>query len=946
MREQEYKARGRVVQKMARDGLSERDLAEGTDQRVSQRPADFSFRQEETGRSVESQESGGVRGNRKAYSRQTDRGRGQEFPAPMRKQEAGDGSHEMAKESPSFSVRGEKDGIPAEIPGSENSGAEETVGEIEPGSPAADIQREGAGTGRQPGRGRHGRGEQGKTAHGMDAQMKKRMQRENASAWREQESVPHSSDTDTDGDPAREDEKADIGSNRQENGEHFTGGKSHSGRNEGHSAGRTARGRESEEDGKSASHEPEAEKAGRRADAASRKLKRAEKRLETADRKLKRAKEKIPTRRRLTLETSEDSCTGKRKSRLRFEAEPIPEDQKPSLLKRTGGNVVHTAQLAASAKIHQKVRESEQDNVAVESAHKVEVVAEQAAGRVYRTVRKRLRTRPYRAVRRAEKGVALAERDAAYRKFLMENPEMQQKTLAKWIQKQKIKKKYAAAARKAAKGMGNAAGAAASTGKAVMRTAGYVGKSRAVLVIIATAILALALSGSLFSSCSSMFMGMGSAVTAACYLAEDTEINRSELRYTELETELQLDIAHTESDHPGYDEYRYNIGEIGHNPYELIGYLSAMFDDFTYTQIEAELYRLFGLQYELTREAVTETRTYLDEDGEEQEYDWHILKTVLTVRPLSGILSASLATGERTERYGIYMLTCGERQNYGSPFSFPWLGYVTSSYGYRVHPMSGDKDLHRGIDIAAPEGTPILAVQDGYVVSAGDAGGYGLCLVIQGEGGYQSRYAHCSFLAVSAGQEVRQGDVVAYVGNTGDSTGPHLHLEAVHNGEYLNPYFFVDNGGGGYTAAGNAAGRPQFPTDPGEPMGDGTFAAMLEVAERYMGYPYVWGGSSPSTSFDCSGYVSYVINQSGAGSVGRQTAQGLCNLCTPVSWEDLQPGDLVFFTGTYSSAAPVSHVGIYVGSGRMAHAGDPIGYADIGGSRYWREHFYCGGRLP
>ena len=129
-------------------------------------------------------------------------------------------------------------------------------------------------------------------------------------------------------------------------------------------------------------------------------------------------------------------------------------------------------------------------------------------------------------------------------------------------------------------------------------------------------------------------------------------------------------------------------------------------------------------------------------------------------------------------------------------------------------------------------------------------------------------------------------------------------------------------------------------------MGDGTFEAVREEAERHMGLPYVWGGSSPETSFDCSGYVSWVINQSGAGSVGRQTAQGLCNLCTPVSWEDLRPGDLVFFTGTYSSLTPVSHVGIYMGGGRMAHAGDPIGYADIAGSRYWREHFYCGGRLP
>ena len=639
---------------------------------------------------------------------------------------------------------------------------------------------------------------------------------------------------------------------------------------------------------------------------------------------------------------------GGRKGRLRFEPGSVPEKSEESLLKRTGGGLVHTAQTAAVGKLHQKIREVEQDNTGVESAHKAEAAVERAAGRAYRIRRERLRSRPYRAMKRAEKQAMMVERDAALRKLQTEYPQLQKKALAKWVQKQKIKRKYAAAAREASKGAGHSARFLSATGRIFRQMAEHVKKKAGgtAVGIILAGVLLFSMCGSLFTSCSSLFTGAGSSFLSACYLAEDGEISSAELRYTELETDLQMDIAGTEWRHSGYDEYRYNIGEIGHNPYELMGYLSAVFNDFTYAQVEPELDRLFDLQYRLTREEVTETRTYLDEEGEEQEYEWRILKTVLSVRPLSEILSGSLAAGDQTERYGIYMQTYGGRQYFGNPFDFSWLGSVTSSYGYRVHPVSGGRDLHRGVDIGAAWGTPIRAILDGQVVSAGEAGDYGLCIVIAGEDGYQSRYAHCSSLAVSAGQEVRKGDIVACVGDTGESTGAHLHLEVLHDGEYLNPFYFVENGGGGYTAGGNAAGRPQFPADPGTPMGDGTFEAVREEAERHMGRPYVWGGSSPETSFDCSGYVSWVINQSGAGSVGRQTAQGLCNLCTPVSWEDLRSGDLVFFTGTYSSLTPVSHVGIYMGGGKMAHAGDPIGYVNIGSSRYWKGHFYCGGRLP
>lgn len=683
------------------------------------------------------------------------------------------------------------------------------------------------------------------------------------------------------------------------------------------------------------------------------KYEKAQRRVESADRKLEKAQAKLPTRRRAHLEKQYDSEAGKVKRRLRFEEELIPEGEKPPLPKRAVKAVVHGAKTAAVMKVHQKIRQVEHENVGVEAGHKVEFTAERATGRFLRWNKRRIQTKPYRMERKARLNVSKANADMAYRQLLKDNPQLQKKALAKWIQKQKIKKKYAAAAREAAKGAKHTQNVLTATGQIIRAVAQMVGAHKAVLGIVALAVLVVVLFGSLFSSCTAMLSGVQSAVISTCYVADDKEINDSELKYTELETELQQDIDDTEENHPGYDEYRYNIGEIGHNPYELMGYLSAAFDAFTYAQVEAELNRLFGEQYTLTREEIVEVRyrteTHTDEDGNEYEvevpYNWYVLQTTLAVRPLADIIAGSLAPGDQTDRYGVYMQTYGNRQCYGNPFDFAWLGYVTSPYGYRVHPITGAKDLHRGMDIGAASGTPIKAIQDGRVVSAGDAGAYGLCVVIEGEDGYQSRYAHCSSLSVSAGQEVKRGDVIAAVGSTGNSTGPHLHLEVTHNGEYLNPYYFVDNGGDGFTPGGGAAGSPEIPDDPGSPMGDGTWEAMLAEAERYLGYPYVWGGSSPSTSFDCSGYVSWVINHSGVGNVGRQTASGLFNLCTPVSKDNMQPGDLIFFTGTYSSPTPVSHVGIYVGGGRMIHCGDPISYANIN-SNYWTSHFYSGGRLP
>lgn len=665
---------------------------------------------------------------------------------------------------------------------------------------------------------------------------------------------------------------------------------------------------------------------------------KAVRRTERADRHVEQAQMKLPAKRRLHMERQPDEASGKMKRRLRFEEEVLPEYRRPSLLSRGAGAV----KMAAVIKLHSKIREYERDNVALESAHKSELVAEQGVGRVLRWERNRRRAKPYRTLRKAQQKAARAHTDLAWQTALRDNPELQRKNaLAKWVQKQKIKRKYAQAAHEAKQSAKFTQNVLTATGKIARAIAQYAAAHKAVFLAVAMLALVVMFFATGLTSCTAMLSGFQSSYISASYMADEGEICQSDLYYTEKETDLQIDIDNTEENYPGYDEYRYNIGEISHNPYELLGYLSTAFNAFTFAGVQSEIDRIFSEQYTLTREVIVETR--YDDDGD--PYDWYVLQTTLTVRPLSAVAQSHLSPGEQTDRYGVYMQTYGNRQAFGNPFDFSWLRNVSSGYGWRVHPISGEKSLHRGIDLAVAQGTPILAVQDGRVVSAGDAGSYGLCVVIEDDKGYQSRYAHCSSLNVSAGQEVKRGDVIAAVGSTGNSTGPHLHLEVMLNGEYLNPYFFVDNGDDGTGAIPGTPGGPAIPDYSGEPMGDGSFEAMLHEAEKFLGWPYVWGGSSPSTSFDCSGYVSWVINQSGVGSVGRQTAQGLYNLCTPVSAANAQPGDLIFFTGTYSSPGPVSHVGIYVGGGRFIHCGDPISYANTG-SPYWSAHLYGYGRLP
>ena len=289
------------------------------------------------------------------------------------------------------------------------------------------------------------------------------------------------------------------------------------------------------------------------------------------------------------------------------------------------------------------------------------------------------------------------------------------------------------------------------------------------------------------------------------YFAEDEDIYAAENYYNGLEQNLQSKIDNIENEYSGYDEYNYNLAGIGHNPYELISYLTAVYQDFKFNDIKSALDTLFNAQYHLQ---ITETsRQQTDEDG--NEYTYKILNVTLVNEGMTTTLTA-----EQRELYDIYLVSKGNRD--------------------------------------------------------------------------------------------------------------YLFADDIYSNITQSPY-------NDYTI-------------PGEALTDETFRKLITEAEKYLGYPYVWGGSSPQTSFDCSGFVCWVFKNSGVYPLGRTTAQGIFDQCTPVRPSDAKPGDIIFFTGTYNSGCPVSHVGIYVGNGMMIHCGNPIQYASVN-SNYWTQHFYAYGRI-
>ena len=688
---------------------------------------------------------------------------------------------------------------------------------------------------------------------------------------------------------------------------------------------------------------PEAKPPGKKLSNARRKAERTAQKLEVAE-------QNLPARRKLRMNIEADAKTGKAKHRLKFEKEVISQGEhlkgaKPLRPIKKGANV-------AIGYAHKKIYENEHENVGIEAAHRTELVAESGLRMAYR----RRKTAPYRKVSRLQKKVAKTSARAAYQQALYDHPELKKNMLSRLWQKQKIKRKYAKAAREAQRAGSAVKKTAVTTEKIASRAVMFVKRHPIIFGIIALLLLLFFLISSIFTSCSSMGTSGLGAITASSYVAEDRDIDNAELYYTEWETDLQMQIENAESDHPGYDEYRYQVDDIGHNPFELMGFLTAVYQEFQYADVQAVLQSIFAEQYTLDFVEETEiryrTETRVDPNtGQTYEvqvpYEWHILNINLTAKSFSDIIAGRM-NAEQVERYNILMATKGNRQYVSNPFGETnWLPYVTSYYGYRVHPISGGKNFHKGVDIGMAQGTEILAGHDGTVSQAGEAGDYGLAVVLDGimqDGStLTTKYAHCSQLLVSAGQEVKKGDVIAKVGSTGNSTGPHLHLEVLVDGEHLNPLYFADTGDHTFgSLAPGTPGGPEIPAYPGAPMGDGSYAALMEEAQKHLGKPYVFGAKGPD-SFDCSGVVCYSLRESGVKNIATN-AQGLYNACTPVSRANAQPGDLIFFQGTYSTPNTVTHVGIYIGNGMMIHAGKPVQYASID-TAYWTEHFYAFGRL-
>jgi murein DD-endopeptidase MepM/ murein hydrolase activator NlpD len=517
------------------------------------------------------------------------------------------------------------------------------------------------------------------------------------------------------------------------------------------------------------------------------------------------AEEKLPTRVKPRREKVFDAEKGKVKRRLRFEQEV--RSQQAHLKGSLPLRPVKAGANAAIRCAHTKIHQAEQENVGVEAGHKAELLTEGLARHVYRIHK----TTPYRRVAKWERLSRKHTAGHAYQQALHDHPVLRSNALSRFLQKQKIKRQYANMAREAKGGANVIKKAGETTVKFTQTVLSFsrrhpVGVS-ATLLITMMAFLIM----TMFSSCSNMALGILSSVSASSYIAEDKDIDDAALAYTEWETNLQIQIDSAEADHPGFDEYRYHLDDIRHNPYELIAYLTAKYQDFTFASVQAELRTIFEEQYTLSFEEEveiryrTETRTdtWTDEEGnthtdtyeEEVPYEWHILNINLDARSFSDIILPRM-NGNEQEHFDVLMSTKGNRQYALNPFATNWLPYVTSSYGWRVHPISGEKDYHKGIDIALPAGTEILATHDGRVAFAGNSGDYGLVAVLENDKGLVTKYAHCSQLLVSTGQEVKKGDLIAKLGSSGNSTGPHLHFEVIYHAQYLNPLFFSETGDG------------------------------------------------------------------------------------------------------------------------------------------------------
>ena len=697
---------------------------------------------------------------------------------------------------------------------------------------------------------------------------------------------------------------------------------------------------------------------------ADKKVRKAADRAEKAGRNLKKAKAEIPVQKNYTMKRIFDEKTGKAKYLL-VPVEKEKTFQPESLKKR----VLHRVELEGVQVVHGKIAEAEKENTAVEGAHKSEQALE-SAYHYAKAYGKGKEQRKREQISRLEKKKMKADVELAYQEFLRDNPHLNKegihKQLKKQLQKKRIQREYVKARRAGAE-----AGAAREAfRKSTNTVTGIAKKLQEIVAKNQSLLLGAGIFGLLvlmimagFSSCGSMFLGTVTTTLATTYLSLPAEIDAAELSFTQKEMELQNTIDAIETDHPGYDEYDYNLGAIGHDPFTLISYLSAVHTEFTAEGAEHEIQELFDAMYSLTTEEMEETRTrtvtktgtriVTNADGttstekyeyeEEEEYTVKILRTTLTVIPLES-MTAGRMDSEQGELFAAYTETKGGLQVFGTPVDYYWYSYISSYYGYRKNPDTGAEELHRGVDIAVPTGTDVYVAHNGTVTEAAFDAYYGNYVVITDSKGYTTKYAHMDSVTVSAGQSVTKGDPIGKSGNTESSTGSHLHIECLYNGEYYNPLFYFE--AGEQTIYGETPGATGGGTGnviPPESYDDATVQALMTEANRYLGMPYTFGGTAPA-SFDCSAFVCWVFSNSGVHDLPRTTAQGIYDQCAPVSAADAKAGDIIFFTGTYNAGRPVTHVGIYCGNGIMVHCGDPIQYTSIH-SAYWQSHFYGFGRL-
>lgn len=368
--------------------------------------------------------------------------------------------------------------------------------------------------------------------------------------------------------------------------------------------------------------------------------------------KADKAQAKIPKKQ--VRQKTVDPKTGKVTTKLVLEDKKKPPSKLSHAVRDTPAN-------AALGKLHKEIRETEQDNVGVESAHKTEEAAETGA-RLVREGYRSHKLKPYRKAAQAEKKLEKANVNVLYQKSLRENPQLTSNPFSRWQQKQTIKKEYAAAKRAE-----NTANTAKKTGKAaktvkekVQQAGAFIMRHKKGFLLVGAIFLLICLLLNTMSSCSMMAQSIGSAISGSTYPSDDPELVAVEADYAARETALQAEIDNIESSHPGYDEYRYDLDMIGHDPHELASFLSAVLQGYTQSSAQGELERVFSAQYTLTLTEEIQIRTYTDEDGDTHEYEYRILHVKLESRPISS-LATELLTPEQLEMYQVYRQTLGNK---------------------------------------------------------------------------------------------------------------------------------------------------------------------------------------------------------------------------------------------------------------------------------------------